>query len=215
MIRRAEVTIVCTMTSLSTPITARAAVIAAAAVLAGILLAGCAPEESGGSAATASPPAPEPTPIATVAADPSASPEAAVRIPTDCRAILSAEVLAQLEDVPLNDPAFGPSGPQPDGSLVCVWADPAADTTHLTTTISRMSRGPALDLLNALADDEDFTCYTPDGGTRCEKSWENETYPVVDGRTLFWRDDLLIDTSYSNLAPAGYTDAVVASLFAS
>ena len=120
MIRRAEVTIVCTMTSLSTPITARAAVIAAAAVLAGILLAGCAPEESGGSAATASPPAPEPTPIATVAADPSASPEAAVRIPTDCRAILSAEVLAQLEDVPLNDPAFGPSGPQPDGSLVCV-----------------------------------------------------------------------------------------------
>ena len=42
--------------------------------------------------------------------------------------------------------------------------DPAADTTHLTTTITAMNRGPALDMLNELADDEGFTCYTPDGG---------------------------------------------------
>lgn len=127
--------------------------------------------------------------------------------------MLTAAVLAELDGVPLNDPAFGPSGPQDDGSLICAWGDPAADTTKLVTTISAVSRGPALDMLNALVADEGFTCYTPDGGTRCEKTWPNEVYPVTDGRTLFWRDDILIDSRYSNLAPSGYTAAIVASVF--
>ena len=26
-----------------------------------------------------------------------------------------------------------------------------------------------------LVEDEDYTCYTPSGGTRCEKTWENDT----------------------------------------
>jgi hypothetical protein len=94
-----------------------------------------------------------------------------------------------------------------------VWGDPAADTTGLTTTVSHMSRGPALDMLNELVDDEDFVCFTPDKGTRCEKTWKNENYPVTDGRTLFWREDVLIDTRYSNLAPSGYTASIVAHLF--
>ncbi|WP_045264063.1 hypothetical protein, partial [Microbacterium oxydans] len=136
-----------------------------------------------------------------------------VTLPTDCRAILSEAVLAELGDTPLNDPAFGPSGVGADGTLTCNWADPRADTTRLTTTISRMNRGPALDMLNALANNEGFSCFTPDGGTRCEKTWPNEQYPVTDGRTLFWRDDVLIDTRYSNLAPAGYTSSIVEHLF--
>ena len=98
---------------------------------------------------------------------------------------------------------------QDDGTLVCIWGDPAADTTRLTTTIQVMSRGPALELLNGLADEHGFTCYTPDGGTRCEKTWQNADYPVTDGRTVFWRDDILIDTTFSNLAPSGYTAAIV------
>ncbi|QKJ18461.1 hypothetical protein [Microbacterium hominis] len=175
-------------------------------------LSACAPDAETAPPSASATPESTPEPIATRSADPSATPVAA-RIPTDCRAILTDDVLAQLEEVPLNDPAFGESGALADGSLVCVWADPAADTTGLTTTISRMSRGPALDLMNDLADEEDFTCYTPDDGTRCEKTWENETYPVTDGRTLFWRDDILIDTQYSNLAPTGYTSAVIASIF--
>lgn len=156
---------------------------------------------------------PAPIPTVTDAPTPTPSPTATAEIPDDCRAILTADVLAQLEDVPLNDPAFGASGPQSDGSLICVWRDPAADTTGLVTTITYLSRGPALDLLNGLADNEGFTCYTPDGGTRCEKTWQNETYPVTDGRTLFWRDDILIDTRFSNLAPLGYTSAIVASIY--
>ncbi|UNK70177.1 DUF3558 domain-containing protein [Microbacterium sp. H1-D42] len=162
---------------------------------------------------------PAPTASAT-STDPDASPSptatptaAPVALPTDCKAILSTEVLAELKGVPLNDPAFGPSGAQSDGSLVCIWGDPGADTTGLTTAIGTMRRGPALEMLNALVTDEGFTCYTPGGGTRCERTWKNATYPVTDGRTLFWRDDVLVDTRYSNLAPAGYTSAIIASLW--
>lgn len=188
-----------------------------AVIAAGLALTGCAPEPSPSAApeASASPGA-DPSPSGSSDATPSPSPSgtsSTVAMPTDCRAILTAPVLAELGETPLNDPAFGATGVQPDGSLICVWGDPAADTTNLVTTITRISRGPALDLLNGLADDEGFTCYTPDGGTRCEKTWTNDTYPVTDGRTLFWRDDVLVDTRFSNLAPSGYTAAIVESVF--
>jgi len=143
---------------------------------------------------------------------PSASVETVAKLPTDCRAILSPAVLAQLKGVPLNDKAFGKTGVQADGSLVCVWGDPAADTTNLATTISRVSRGKALDAMNALLDQK-YTCYTPSDGTRCEKTWQDAKYPVVDGRTVFWRAGVLIDTRYSNLAPSGYTDSIIAHVY--
>jgi hypothetical protein len=173
-----------------------------------VVLVSCAPEpaptRSTSASAAADPPAdtpsPTPTPTPTL-----------VAMPTDCRAILSEGVLAQLKDVPLNDPAFGPSGAV-DGGLVCVWGSPSADTTRLTTRITRMSRGPALDKLNEFAA-QGYTCYTPDGGTRCEKTWQDTQYPVTDGRTLFWRDGIMIDTAFSNLAPSGYTGSVVAHVF--
>ena len=190
----------------------RLAAAAASALLALAVLTACAPDAPSGDGLTFTP-TPSTSSSASATPTPTPSPTADAEIPDDCRAILTADVLAQLEGVPLNDPAFGASGPQPDGGLVCVWRDPAADTTGLVTKISYMSRGPALDMLNTLVTDEGYTCYTPDGGTRCEKTWQNETYPVTDGRTLFWRDDILIDTQYSNLAPAGYTAAVVASIF--
>ncbi|WP_067353372.1 hypothetical protein [Microbacterium hydrocarbonoxydans] len=193
---------------------------AASALLLIAVLAGCGPASSGGGQgaggtekpSTGSTPEPEDT------SDPSPSPSPTpttkgVVLPTDCRAILSEDVLSQLDDIPLNDKAFGPSGVGDDGTLTCIWGDPQADTTNLVTKISAMNRGPALDMLNALVANEGFTCFTPDGGTRCEKTWQNEQYPVTDGRTLFWRDDILIDTRYSNLAPNGYTSSIVKSLF--
>jgi hypothetical protein len=191
---------------------ARAAIVAALA--AGMLALGaCAPD-------TGTPPSSAgPSPVESTSADASPSPSpspsasASASVPTDCRAILSAPVLAQLGDTPLNPEGFGPVGAQADGSLICLWRDPGADTTYLATDIRRMDRGPALDALNALADGEGFTCYTPNGGTRCEKTWTNEQYGVTDGRTLFWRDGVLIDTRFSNLAPSGYTDSIVAAIF--
>lgn len=190
--------------------------IIAAAMLLVATLSGCAGEpssqgptptasvsESPGAAASETP---ESTPTAT----PSAK---AIALPDDCRAILSDDVLAQLDGIPVNDPGVGPSGVQGDGSLLCVWRDPRTDTTALATKIQYMDRGPALDMLNGLVNDQGFTCSTPDKGTRCEKTWENGTYPVIDGRTLFWRDDVLVDTTFSNLAPSGYTSSIVAHVF--
>jgi len=177
-------------------------------------LTGCAPSTGGGTSSSEPSASSTPTASASPTASPTPTPTStAAALPTDCRAILSADVLTQLDGIPLNDAAFGPSGVGADGTLTCIWADPGADTTSLTTTISRMNRGPALDMLNALVANEGFTCFTPDGGTRCEKTFQNEQYPVTDGRTLFWRDDVLIDTRYSNLAPSGYTSSIIANLF--
>jgi len=191
----------------------------AAALLLIAALTGCSPSDAGGANGSSTPSSSDAGTASPGASDsPTASPSPtsttkSVALPTDCRAILSADVLSQLGDTPLNDAAFGPSGVGADGTLTCVWADPQADTTRLVTTISKMNRGPALDMLNALVTDEGFACFTPDDGTRCEKTWQNEQYPVTDGRTLFWRDDVLIDTRYSNLAPSGYTSSIIAHLF--
>lgn len=193
-----------------------AATAASLLLLAGALAA-CTSEPDAGPTFTV-PPSPSPSPSGTPATPASPGPTptgtsttAPSTLPTDCRAILSPAVLAQLGTTPLNDPSFGPSGVQ-DGKLVCIWANPGADT-GLTTDISKMSRGPALDLLNSLANGQGFTCYTPHGGTRCEKTWQDTAHGVAAGRTLFWRDDILIDTTYSGIAPSGYTDAIVSHLF--
>lgn len=186
---------------------------AAAALLLVTVLAGCGQASSESGTPSTSP---DPSATSTPKESPSPTPtptSAKVALPTDCRAILSDDVLAQLDGIPLNDAAFGPSGVGADGTLTCIWGDPRADTTNLVTTISRENRGPALDMLNALVANEGFTCFTPDGGTRCEKTFQNPQYPVTDGRTLFWRDDILIDTRYSNLAPTGYTASIVSHLF--
>ncbi|GAA2002190.1 hypothetical protein [Microbacterium ulmi] len=190
----------------------------AASVLLAVALAGCAPDSPapGGSESSTSTgtPGPDSTATGTPTPDPTSTAAASVAVPTDCRAILSESVLSQLEGIPLNDPAWGLSGVQSDGSLKCIWAQPGADSTGLTTVISKVGRGPALDMLNALMTDQAFTCYQPDTGTRCEKQWPNPTYPVTDGRTLYWRDGILIDTTYSNLSPSGYTASIVDHVFA-
>jgi len=193
----------------------RVRAIALAVAVAGIVvLAGCAPEGDGQATPSNAPTTSE-TPGASaspaVSPSPSGSPGSSA-LPTDCRSILSASVLAELAGVPLNDPSFGPSGARGD-TLTCIWRDPAADTTSLVTTITRMSSGPALDLLNGLVASDGFTCFTPDKGTRCEKTFQNPTYGTTDGRTLFYREGLLIDTSYSNLAPSGYTSSIIERVF--
>ena len=180
----------------------------AASLLLGVMpLAACAPDAAPRSAVTTSvSPTPAPTDWPTPTAEP-------VALPTDCRAILSPDVLLQLKGVPLNDPAFGgATGVQPDGSLICVWADPVADTTSLWTQISRTDRESAATVEGGLRTNG-YGCYDSQSGTRCEKTWPNKTYPVTDGRTWFWRDDIVIDTHYSNLAPNGYTTSIVSHLF--
>lgn len=188
------------------------------AIAVALLLTGCVADEPAPDASTtATAPAPEPTTRATppaTAADPVPSgPVTSMTVlPGDCEAMLDDAVLAQLEDVPLNDPSFGETGVLIDRSLRCVWSEPGSQTTRLITTVNYAPEQPVLDYLNALMADG-FVCYEPMGGLRCEATWENETAPVTDGRTLFYRDGVLIDTQYSNLAPTGYTIAIIRALW--
>ncbi len=187
------------------------------------LLAGCAPEPAPSPSVTTpsvSPTSPgSPAPIETRSPQAGGPPPAAsgavmttTVLPRDCAGILGPTARSALADVPLNDPAFGESGVLDGGTLRCVWADPGADTAKIETTIAHVARNPVIDFLNELGA-IGFTCYEPDAGVRCEKTWQNERYPVTDGRTLYFRDGVLIDTQFSHLAPAGFTSGVIASLW--
>lgn len=196
----------------------------AALILTVALLAGCAPEPGPGPATgspeqTAPTATATPTPLETRSVQAGGPPPAAsgsvgstTVIPRDCAGILGPAARTALANVPLNDPAFGEAGTLPDGSLRCVWADPGADTAKIVTTIAHAAENPVIDFMNELTA-IGFTCYEPDAGVRCEKTWENERFPVTDGRTLYFRDGVLIDTQFSHLAPDGFTSGVIGSVW--
>lgn len=200
----------------------RAARLAAPAAAAGLALAlalaACAgtpdpvgPSPDGGTAPTG----PSPSPALTLAPFPLGSSVSTTALPTDlpqgCRDLLTADVLRQLEGVPLNAEGMG-GGIRADSSRVCVWGEPGAVATRLVTVIGYSPDREARDALYALGSDG-FTCWEPEGGIRCEKNWPNPSLPVEEGRTLFYRDGVIVDTQYSNLAPTGYTDAIIDALW--
>lgn len=151
----------------------------------------------------------QPTPLPTTTAT-SSDP---TPLPTDCRAILTPEVLNQLAGVPLNDPYYGSgTGVQPDGSLSCIWGNPADENTMLFTQITKHEPDKA----SALATEARATgmeCTEVGTALRCsgEQRIEGMTAPV--GRTLFVRGGVIIDTQFVNLAPDGYTNAIVMAIW--
>lgn len=153
------------------------------------------------------------TPLPTISPFPIGPSVSTTALPDDCRAILTASVLAELDGVPLNAPGMG-GGIRPDSSRVCVWGEPGALATRLVTVIGYSPAREALDALYALGTDG-FTCYEPAGGVRCEKSWTTDGLGIEQGRTLFYRDGVIVDTQFSNLAPAGYTTAIIRALWPS
>ena len=163
-------------------------------------------------AATSAASSATPAPQATIAPFPIGASTSTTPLPADlpqgCRDILTGSVLAQLEGVPLNAEGMG-GGIRPDSSRVCVWGEPGAVATRLVTVIGYSPEREARDALYELGN-EGYTCYEPDGGIRCEKTWEHPTLPgVTEGRTLFYRDGVIVDTQYTNLAPKGYTAAII------
>ena len=196
----------------------RVGVVAAVAAAAVLALAACtgdpAPTPPPSAASTSGPsdPSATPTPTGPVLADfPFGPSTSTTPLPDDCRAILTDSVLAELDGVPLNAPGMG-GGIRPDSSRVCAWGEPGAAGTWLVTVIGFAPYREATDALFALGNDG-YTCYEPDEGVRCERTWEHETLPITQGRTLYYRDGIIVDTQYSNLAPAGYTNAIIASLW--
>lgn len=190
------------------------AVAVLAAGAAALLLTGCAPDASPAPAtSTATAPSPTPTtPAGPELADFPMGPSVSTTpLPSDCREILTDRVLAELDGVPLNAPGMG-GGIRPDSTRVCAWGEPGAAATWLVTVIGFSPYREASDALFALGRDG-YTCYEPDEGIRCERTWDHETLPVTQGRTLYYRDGIIVDTQYSNLAPAGYTTAVIDALW--
>ncbi|MBN9215102.1 MAG: hypothetical protein ABS62_13715 [Microbacterium sp. SCN 70-200] len=197
---------------------ARIAALGAALMLATVMLAGCVgtPDpESSTTADALTTTAPSPSPSVTIAPFPMGESVSTTALPADlpqgCRDILDADVLAQLEGVPLNADGMG-GGIRADSSRVCVWGDPGAAGTWLVTVIGYSPEREARDALYALGNDG-YTCYEPRGGIRCEKTWDHPTLPVEEGRTLFYRDGVIVDTQFSNLAPTGYTNAIIDALW--
>ncbi|MCT9819109.1 hypothetical protein N3K63_02285 [Microbacterium sp. W1N] len=177
--------------------------------------AACAPEPDAAPApSTSAPVAVSPTAAAAapeLAAFPTGPSTSTTALPSDCRAILTPAVLAELEGVSLNAPGMG-GGIRADSSRVCIWGEPGSVGTWLATVIGYAPDRDARDALYALGNDG-YTCYEPRGGIRCEKTWQHPSLPVEQGRTLFYRDGVIVDTQYSNLAPKGYTNAVIAALW--
>lgn len=195
----------------------RGAVLGALAAI--LVLAGCTgtpgPAPSTSTTGADAAPSARPTPSASITPFPMGQATSTTALPANlpqgCRDILDDAVLAQLAGVPLNAEGMG-GGIRPDSSRVCVWGDPAAATTRLVTVIGYSPDREARDALYALGADG-FTCYEPQGGVRCEKTWDDPNLPVKNGRTLFYRDGVIIDTQYSNLSPTGYTNAIIAALW--
>ena len=122
------------------------------------------------------------------------------QIPSDCREILSDDVLAELGGTPLERSGLrAVRANWPDGSLVCIWADPAADTTGLTDDDHQCRARSALEQLNALATTRASRATRPTAARAARRRGRTSSIPVIDGRTVFWRDDILVDTTYSDL----------------
>ncbi|PZU46578.1 MAG: hypothetical protein DI566_07000 [Microbacterium sp.] len=196
----------------------RSRIAISAALAVAVLLGGCTgtPDTTASSSSgAAAKPSPTPTPAPSLAPFPTGTSESTTPLPADlpqgCRDLLTDAVLAQLEDVPLNADGMG-GGIRADSARVCAWGDPGAAGTWLVTVIGYSPDREARDALYALGQDG-FTCYEPDDGIRCEKTWDHPTLPVKQGRTVFYRDGVFVDTQYSNLAPTGYTNAVIDSLW--
>lgn len=188
--------------------------LAVAGALAALLLtAGCAPEPDAAPSPTV--PVASPTPTVTpvpIAEFPYGVSTSTTALPQDCESILTDEILSSLEGIPLNAPGMG-GGIRPDSSRVCVWADPGASMTRLVTVVGYAPEREARDTLYLLGVDEGYLCYEPDAGIRCEKTWEDGALGLPAGRTVYWRDGVAVDTQYSNLAPQGYTTAIVDALW--
>jgi len=186
-----------------------------ALLLGALVLAGCVAEpDPAPPTITDATPSPAATP--TVSAPeilpfPTGPSESTTALPQDCRDVVPENILADLEGIPLNAPGMG-GGIRPDSTRVCVWADPGATVTRLITVIGYSPYRAASDALYELGR-SGYTCYEPRGGVRCEMTWQHETLPVTEGRTLFYRDGVIIDTQYANLAPEGYTSALINALW--
>jgi hypothetical protein len=200
--------------------------LAALAVTIPLVLAGCiqpAPDGSSG----------DPTPSESESTTPSPEPTETgpTALPADCAALVATADPAQFGDAPLNDPVFvpqGPSGvvepvlPPADADarqtvralheLWCLWADPAADITHLSVEVGHIDADTADALIGELQADG-YECGEANGGTQCAIVTPNSQFPVDDEFTYLFRDDLFVLVDQTNFPTNNLMGSIVEVLF--
>jgi hypothetical protein len=202
--------------------------IAAFAVALPLALAGCGdPAPADTSVASSSPPSmsSSPTPNS------EATEDGPTALPADCAALVATADPAQFGSAPLNDPVFvpqGPSGvvapvaPPADADarqtmraiheLWCLWADPAADITHLSVEVGHLSPTDAAPIIAGLEADG-YECSDANGGTQCAIVTPNSQFPVDDEFTYLFRDDVVILVDQTNFPTNGLMASMVGVLF--
>ena len=197
------------------------------AVLVGVavcctLMSGCkTPDAVFGAPSTSSDPS--------TSASPSDAGADGVALPTDCQDTMSAAVYSStFADVPLNDPAFGPSGvvepdPAAPGSdieqviagqmtLICIWRDPAADVTGLRLAMGHVDLADGETYLESL-DHQGYDCEDRYGGKWCQHISNDTDFGVEEGATSFFRDDVVITVDQSNFPTNGFLADVVETVW--
>ena len=186
------------------------------------LLSGC---KTPGSESPSSSPSSESSSSAT----PSGEPASGVELPSDCEDTMSDEMYAStFADVPLNDPAFGPSGvvePEPAApgsdiqlviagqmTLICIWQDPAADVTGLRLALGHVAIEDGEAYLEEL-DDQGYDCEERYDGDWCQRISNDTDFGVEEGHTAFLRDDVFIEVRQANFPTNGFLADVVETIW--
>jgi hypothetical protein len=150
----------------------------------------------------------------------------ALVLPAACEDIYSDAMFAHLTATapPLNDPGHTtPSTELAAGrevldvapSLRCTWGGPSEYGLSTNVTIVDAAQSTSVE---QAAVESGMTCKPHAGGTIC-RTWEDffvdgELYATV-GETHYFRDNGWVATHWTNFAPEGYTEDIVATLWPS
>lgn len=192
--------------------------VCATVLLASLLLTSC---------GASSPPDAAPPPASDEDRTPTATPEPTptpepVTIPTSCEEIYSGELVAALSSkhAPLNDASMAdPNYSNTDGveellrtldPLRCTWgvAGPVGIVTGVAAVTAEQST-TVLEMLTSSA----FACGDESGGTRCEFRSEGEKEFLL-GESHFLRDGIWVSTFWINADITGYTEDIIATMWA-
>lgn len=208
----------------------RADIVRAASAVVGVALvvtalAACAPEPEASPSAPPTTSSPRPS-----SAAPSSSPSAtedtgtALVLPAACEDIYSDAMFAEMTATapPLNDPgltilstemAVGLELLDTAPTIRCTWGAPSEFGLSTNVTIVDAEQNAALEQSMR---ETGMTCTAFEGGTLCrietEHLMDDDTVSKT-GETHFLRGDGWVATHWINLAPEGYTEDIVATLW--
>ena len=199
--------------------------VAVGTVALALALTGCVPEPGPGASNSPVPGASQSPSNApsSPAPTPSAAGEDLEALPGDCEALYSPAMLQSLTEAnpPLNHPGVTMdstevvAGLELLGSgvptLRCSWGGPSG--YGLATNVTLVTPEQA-EVVTAALREGGFACVETGAELRCEMTKAFEEPKVTTGETHVFRANVWVSTRWINFNPTGYTDDIVAQLFA-